>query len=91
MRCSNGATGTYHFKRLSLEKGYGAGNYGQDSMSFTYGLTADESEPYLQLAPAKKLQHNEKTLWLIDVSPAQAVAARPAVARDELLNAVTSE
>ena len=27
LRCSNGATGTYHFKRLSMEKGYGAGRY----------------------------------------------------------------
>ena len=28
MRCSNGHTGTYHFKRLSLERGYGAGSCG---------------------------------------------------------------
>ena len=27
MQCSNGATGTYHFERLSLEKGYGIGSY----------------------------------------------------------------
>ena len=72
MQCSNGATGTYHFKRLSLEKGYGAGRYGQHSMSFTYGLTAKESEPYLKLPPGKKLEHNGKTLALVDVSPAQA-------------------
>ena len=35
MQCSNGATGTYHFKRLSLEKGYGVGSYRRRSMSFT--------------------------------------------------------
>ena len=70
MRCSNGATGTYHFKRLSLEKGYGIGSYGRRSMSFTYGLTVDESEPYLKLPPGKKLEHNGKTLALVDISPA---------------------
>ena len=70
MRCSNGATGTYHFKRLSLEKGYGVGSYRQRSMSFTYGLTFDESEPYLKLPPGQKLEHNGKTLALVDISPA---------------------
>jgi hypothetical protein len=70
MRCSNGATGTYHFKRLSLEKGYGIGIYGRRSMSFTYGLTFGESEPYLKLPAGKKLEHNGKTLALVDISPA---------------------
>ena len=70
MRCSNGATGTYYFKRLSLEKGYGVGSYRRRSMSFTYGLTLDESEPYLKLPPGKKLEHNGKTLALVDISPA---------------------
>ncbi|MDQ6873045.1 MAG: hypothetical protein M3037_13735 [Gemmatimonadota bacterium] len=69
MRCSNGATGTYHFKRLSLEKGYGAGSYHRRSMSFTYGLTFDESKPYLKLPSGKKLEHNGKTLALVDISP----------------------
>ncbi len=70
MRCSNGTTGTYRFKRLSLMKGYGAGSYHQRSMSFTYGLTADESGPYLTLPPGKKLEHDGRTLVLADVSPA---------------------
>ena len=74
MRCSNGATGTYHFKRLSLEKGYGEGRYNQRSMSFTYGLTADESRPYLKLPPGKKLEDRGKTLELVGVSPAGARA-----------------
>ena len=70
MRCSNGATGTYHFKRLSLERGYGGGTYRGRSMSFTYGLTLNESEPYLKLPPGQKLEHNGKTLALVDISPA---------------------
>src|SRR5512144_1188914 len=47
MQCSDGATGTYHFKRLNLEKGYGSGSYRERSMTFSYGLTPDESRPYL--------------------------------------------
>ena len=70
MRCSNGANGTYHFNRLNLEKGYGVGSYRGRSMSFTYGLTFDESEPYLKVPPGKKLEHNGKTLALVDISPA---------------------
>ena len=70
MLCSNGTTGTYRFKRLSLVKGYGVGSYHQHSMSFTYGLTADESRPYLKLPAGKKLEHNGKTLVLADISPA---------------------
>ena len=70
MHCSNGATGTYHFKRLSMEKGYGEGNYNQRSMSFTYGLSAEESKPYLKLPTRKKLDESGKTLQLVEVSPA---------------------
>jgi hypothetical protein len=69
MRCSDGHTGTYRFKRLSLERGYGVGSYGQHSMTFTYGLTVAESEPYLKLPPGKKLEHNGKMLALVDISP----------------------
>jgi hypothetical protein len=67
MRCSNGTPGTYRFKRMTLEKGYGTGSYGQRSMSFTYGLTPGESEPYLKLPPGKKLRHNGKELELVSV------------------------
>lgn len=70
MRCSNGGLGTYRFKRLSLEKGYGVGSYRGRSMSFTYGLTLDESEPYLRLPPGQKLERNGNTLALVDSSPA---------------------
>ena len=70
MRCTNGATGTYHFTRLTMEKGYGQGRYNQRSMSFTYGLTADESRPYLKLPTGKKLDHSGKTLQLVESPPA---------------------
>lgn len=70
MRCSDGSTGTYRFKRLSLVKGYGTGLYGRRSMSFTYGLTLAESGPYLKLPPGKRLEHNGERLALVDISPA---------------------
>ena len=68
---SNGATGTYHFKRLSMDKGYGAGRYSERSMSFTYGLTADESKPYLKLRPGQKLEESGETLELVETAPAR--------------------
>jgi hypothetical protein len=69
VHCSNGATGTYHFKRM--EKGYGAGRYSQRSMSFTYGLTAHESRPYLKLPPGQKLEESGETLELAETAPAR--------------------
>lgn len=81
MRCSDGATGTFHFQRLSMVRGYGAGSSTRGSMSFTYGLTAVESESYLKLPPGKKLAHSGNKLELVDISPPQAVApAKSAVA-----------
>jgi len=56
LRCSDGATGTFRFKRLTLRKGFGAGSYDRGPMNFTYGLTAGESELYLTLPPGKKLE-----------------------------------
>jgi hypothetical protein len=72
MQCSDGTTGTYRFKRLSMEKGYGTGILGKRSMSFTYGLTVEESKRYLRMSPGKKLEHDGKTLALVDISSAPA-------------------
>jgi hypothetical protein len=66
LRCSNGATGTFRFKRLTLRKGFGAGSYDRGPMNFTYGLTAGESEVYLTLPPGKKLELFGKTPTLVD-------------------------
>ena len=75
MRCSNGATGTYRFTRLTLEQGHGQGRYNQRSMSFTYGLTADESKPYLKLPAGKQLDLRGKTLALVEASPSSRNAS----------------
>ncbi len=66
LRCSNGATGTFRFKRLTLRKGFGAGSYDRGPMNFTYGLTAGESELYLTLPPGKKLELFGTTPTLVD-------------------------
>lgn len=74
MRCSDGATATFQFQRLGLMRGYGTGSSSRGSMSFTYGLSANESEPYLKLPPGKALRLGGKDLALVDVrQPAPAV------------------
>lgn len=72
MQCSDGTVGTYRFKRLSMEKGYGTGILGKHSLSFTYGLTVEESKRYLSVPPGKKLEHDGKSLALVDLSSAPA-------------------
>jgi hypothetical protein len=67
MRCSDATTATFRFQRLSLRRGYGTGSFGGGSMSFTYGLTAEEARPYLRLPEGKKLMHNGTQLELVDL------------------------
>ncbi len=49
--CSDGATATFSFRRLSLLRGHGTGTSSRGPVSFTYGLSDVESRPYLQAAP----------------------------------------
>jgi hypothetical protein len=67
MHCSDGATATFHFQRLSMFRGYGAGSYSRGAMSFAYGLNAEEAGPYLKLPAGKKLRHNGTELQLVDL------------------------
>ena len=67
MHCSDGTTATFQFKRLSVLRGYGVGSFNRGSMSFAYGLTAEEAGPYLKLPHGKKLTHNGAELELIDL------------------------
>ena len=67
MRCSDSATATIKFQRLSIFRGYGTGSSSRGPMSFTYGLSAIESEPYLTLPPGKALRLDGKVLVLVDV------------------------
>ena len=66
LKCSDSSTATIEFKRLSILSGYGTGSASQGEMSFTYGLSATESEPYLKLPPGKALKLEGKVLLLVD-------------------------
>jgi len=65
MQCSDGSTGTFLFTRLSVFRGHGVGGSSRGSMSFAYGLTAEEAAPYLMLPRGKKLRHNGIGLELV--------------------------
>jgi len=67
MQCSDNATATIQFQRLSILRGYGTGSSSRGPMSFTYGLSANESEPYLKLPSGKALRLDGKDLVLVDV------------------------
>jgi uncharacterized membrane protein len=64
LRCSDGTAATFQFQRLSLKRGHGAGTSGS-ALSFTYGLTAEESAPYLKLPAGKELKGEGNHLTLV--------------------------
>jgi hypothetical protein len=66
LQCSNGTTAEFHFRRLSLFRGNGVGSHSRGSLSFVYGLTADEAKPYLKLPEGKKFMHNGTALALVN-------------------------
>jgi hypothetical protein len=49
LKCSDGGVATFAFQRLDLRRGYGQGTSSRGTLTFTYGLTAEESAPYLKL------------------------------------------
>jgi len=67
LRCSDGATSIFKFKRLSVRRGYGEGSFSRGSMNFTYGLTVEEARQYLTLPKGKKLEHDGTELKLVDL------------------------
>lgn len=67
LRCTDGATATFRFQRLSVFRGYGAGSFSRGGMSFAYGLTADEAGPYVKLPRGKKLTYFGEELKLVDL------------------------
>lgn len=58
LHCSDGTTATFHFQRLNMLCGYGEGSFSRGSMSFAYGLSAEEASHYLKLPQGMKLTHN---------------------------------
>jgi hypothetical protein len=69
LKCSDGASAAFRFQRLSLRRGYGAGSSGGSALSFTYGLSAEESAPYLKLPAGKELSGEGNSLELVAAIP----------------------
>ena len=66
LRCTDGKTSTFKFERMTIRRGHGTGSFGKGTMSFSYGLTADEAKPYLKLPKGKQLKHNGTELALVN-------------------------
>ena len=67
LRCSDGSVSTFQFKRMTVRRGYGGGSFSRGSMSFAYGLSAEEAGPYLKLPKGKKLARKGTELALVDL------------------------
>lgn len=67
MRCSDGATATFQFRRVGVFRGFGTGSTSRGAMSFAYGYTHQEALPYLKLPGGKTLMHNGTELALADI------------------------
>lgn len=69
LTCSDGARAAFWFQRLSMKRGYGAGSPGGGALSFTYGLSAEDSAPYLHLPAGKELRRESGGLALVGAVP----------------------
>jgi hypothetical protein len=66
LHCSDNTTGRFHFKRLSVYKGYGVASFSWGDMNFAYGFKPEEAAPYLRLPQNKKLARNGTEIALVD-------------------------
>jgi hypothetical protein len=66
IRCSGGPNAPFQFRALSTMTGYGFGRAPSGDVSFTYGMTPEQAEPYLRLPAGKKLRHKDSALILTD-------------------------
>ena len=65
LRCSDSATASFSFQRLSVFRGHGGGTTSRGPMSFAYGFSPVEAVPYLKPPAGKKLAHNGTELVLV--------------------------
>ena len=65
LRCSDGSSATFQFKRLDLRRGHGAGTFTRGPMTFAYGLAAEDAAPYLALPKGKALANDGTGLALV--------------------------
>ena len=66
LQCSDGSRATFRFERLTIFRGHGAGSFSRGAMSFAYGLSPAEAEPYLMLPAGKRLKLDGAELRLVD-------------------------
>ena len=66
MRCTGGSSATFQFRALSTLTGYGFGRARTGDVSFAYGMTPEQAEPYLRLPSGKKLHSKDSALLLTD-------------------------
>ena len=66
MRCTGGSNATFQFRALSTMTGYGFGRARTGDVSFAYGMTPEQAEPYLRLPNGKKLRQKNSRLILSD-------------------------
>ena len=71
LRCGDGVKLAFTFQRLTMLRGFGVGDLG-GSLSFTYGLTAEESIRYLRLPLGKELKGEGPSLELVAKLPLAA-------------------
>jgi hypothetical protein len=64
MRCTDGVSATFQFKRLTMRSGHGTGKLSRGIMNFTYGLSAEEASRYLKPPKGKQLKRNGNGLEL---------------------------
>src|SRR5688572_22963588 len=65
LTCSDGSSAPFSFQRLTLRRGYGAGSSVGSALSFTYGLSAEDSAPYLKLPAGQELRRDGSNLELV--------------------------
>ena len=66
IRCTDGTDALFQLRALGTLTGYGFGRAKSGDVSFVYGLTLEQAQPYLKLPPGKKLQRKDNELLLTD-------------------------
>ena len=67
--CNDGTEAKFQFQNLTALSGYGFGTTSRGPMSFTFGLTPDQSIEYLKLPVNKRIQedHDSKKIELVPI------------------------
>jgi hypothetical protein len=66
LECSDGASATFTYRRVTVFRGHGTGEYSRGPMSFTYGMAPEEASLYVKVPAGKRLVHSGSELTLAD-------------------------